>query len=844
MPAKKQAAPAGSGPRAAKKTPDAGSGVTPRSRAARVKALKEDVQRHILSFLGNDAALASKHDYFKALAYTVRERMAEAWIRTQRSYYERGSKRVYYLSLEFLPGRSLLNNILCLDLEPECRSLLAEFGLSLEDVAELEWDAGLGNGGLGRLASCYLDSMASLGIPAYGYGIRYDYGIFYQLIQDGWQLERPDNWLRFGNPWEFERPQHLYPVEFGGEVRTYYDSQARQRHQWLSGEHVMAMACDMLVPGYRNNTVINMRLWAARSSRDFDLDFFNNGEYIRAIEHKTRSENISKVLYPSDAVAENLELRLKQQYFFVSATFQDIMRRHRKDHPTMENLHDYVAVQLNDTHPSIAVPELMRLLLDQELMDWDQAWDITVKTFGYTNHTVMPEALEHWPVDLMARVLPRHMQIIYEINHRFLEQAAERFPDDGDRLRRMSLIAEDNGRRVRMAHLAIVGSHAVNGVSALHSDILRKSVFRDFAEMFPERFQNKTNGVTPRRWLGLCNPGLTGLLEEALGPGLLTDLSRLSGLKDLAPDAAFQARWLEQRRRNKKRLADYVLYKVGVRLDWNALFDVQVKRIHEYKRQLLNILHVIVLYNRLRDGIPGSTPAPRAHIFGGKAAPSYRMAKLIIKLINSVAERVNTDPLASESLKVVFLPNYCVSSAEKIIPGADLSEQISLAGTEASGTSNMKFALNGALTIGALDGANVEIREAVGPENFFHFGLTAGEADGLKARGYDPRACYECDPELKRAVDMVAQGHFSPLAPDLFRPITDGLLLHGDPYMVLADFRAYADCQERAARAFLRQDRWAEMSIRNTAGMGFFSSDRAVREYARDIWGARTKDEE
>ncbi|HMM39402.1 MAG TPA: glycogen/starch/alpha-glucan phosphorylase [Desulfovibrio sp.] len=798
--------------------------------------LKADIERHILSFLGNDAALASKHDYFKALAYTVRERMAERWIKTQRAYYLRGAKRVYYLSLEFLPGRSLWNNILCLGLERECVRTLEEFGVNPEDIVELEWDAGLGNGGLGRLASCYLDSMATMGIPAYGYGIRYDYGIFYQLIQDGWQLERPDNWLRFGNPWEFERPQHLYPVEFFGEVRTYYDSHNRLRHQWVSGEHVMAMACDMLVPGYQNGNVINMRLWAAKSSREFDLDFFNNGEYIKAIEHKTSSENISKVLYPSDAVAENQELRLKQQYFFVSATFQDIMRRHRKDHPSMENLHRYVAVQLNDTHPAIAIPELMRLLLDQELMDWDQAWEITRKTFAYTNHTVMPEALERWPVDLLTRVLPRHMQIIYEINHRFLEEVAAHSPGDEGRLRRMSLIEEGRNRRVRMAHLAIVGSHAVNGVSVLHSDIIRNQVFRDFSDLDPGLFQNKTNGVTPRRWLRLCNPGLSGLLAETLGPDFLTDLDRLERLAPLAADAAFRERWEDVRRRNKKRLADYVLHKVGARLDWDGLFDVQVKRIHEYKRQFLNILHVVVLLNRLRDGVPGPN-VPRAHIFGGKAAPGYRVAKLIIKLINSVAERVNAEPAAQELLKVVFLPNYCVSTAERIIPGADISEQISLAGTEASGTSNMKFALNGALTVGTLDGANVEIREAVGPENFFHFGLDAVEVSEVKARGHNPWEHYSRDPELKRAIDMIAGGHFSPLEPDLFRPLVDGLLRQGDPFLVLADFRSYADCQERAARAFLRKDRWTAMSIRNTAGMGRFSSDRAVMEYARDIWG-------
>ncbi|MBI5518567.1 MAG: glycogen/starch/alpha-glucan phosphorylase [Desulfovibrio sp.] len=813
--------------------------IVPPAQCSPVENLKEEIRRHMFAFLGKDITRAGIHDYYTALAYTMREKMAEHWIRTQRSYYDASAKRVYYLSLEFLVGRSLKNNVLCLGMEEQVREALAEMGQDFDEVAETEWDAGLGNGGLGRLASCYLDSLATLNIPGYGYGIRYEYGIFHQSIQDGWQVERPDNWLRFGNPWEYDRAGYLYPVQFGGEVRAYTDDQGRLRAVWEGGEKVMAMAYDMMVPGYENGNVINMRLWSAKSSRDFDLEFFNSGAYLRAIEDKAKSENISKVLYPTDSFAEGQELRLKQQYFFVAATFQDIVRRHLKHHQGFEDLPNLVAVQLNDTHPAIAIPELMRILLDDHLLPWEKAWEICVGTFAYTNHTVMPEALEHWSVDLMARVLPRHMQIIFEINRRFLDDIRKHYPGDDARLSRMSLIAEDYGKRVRMANLAVLGSHSVNGVSALHTEILKASTFRDFAELFPERFNNKTNGITPRRWLRQCNPGLTELIGEAIGGTFITKLERLQELKPFAKDAEFRARWAKVKHRNKQRLSEYVLHKIDRKLDPNSLFDVQVKRIHEYKRQLLNVLHVVSLYDDLRSGKLGRDIVPRTVLFGGKAAPGYRMAKLIIRLIHAVAETISREPKCRELLTVAFLPNYCVSNAEKIIPGTELSEQISLAGTEASGTGNMKFALNGALTIGTLDGANIEIRERVGAENFFLFGHTTPEVNEIKARGYNPWDCYSKDETLHRVLDLIASGHFSPLQPDLFRPIVDSLLKDGDRWMLLADFRSYVDTQKEVAKLYRSRELWLEKSILNTAGMGYFSSDRAIAEYARDIWGVQ-----
>ncbi|MFW6180540.1 MAG: glycogen/starch/alpha-glucan phosphorylase [Spirochaetota bacterium] len=841
-----------------------------------------------------DEYSATPNDLFRSLALAVRDRLVERWVDTQQTYYRRPAKRVYYLSLEFLMGRALGNALLALGIGGSAERAMRELGLSLEELEELEYDAGLGNGGLGRLAACFLDSMATLGLPAYGYGIRYEYGIFFQRIRDGWQVETPDNWLRYGNPWEVGRPEHLYPVRFYGRVRSYRDDQGRLRHDWVDTEQVMAMAYDTAVPGFRNGTVNTLRLWAAKSTREFDLDYFNHGDYERAVWDKDRSETISKVLYPNDNLALGKELRLKQEYFFVSATLQDILRRYRKLHPRgWDRLPEEVAVQLNDTHPAVAVAELMRILVDRELLGWEEAWDITVRVFGYTNHTILPEALEKWPVSLFERLLPRHLEIIHEINRRFLEEVAGRWPGDVDRLRRVSLIEEGPEKRVRMAHLALVGSHAVNGVSALHTDLLRARVFRDFHEMWPGRFVSLTNGITQRRWLGLCNPGLSALITEAIGDGWLADLDRLRELAPLAGDPEFKRRWLAVKEGNKQLLAGHIRAATGIEIyggqrpggagaaggagvapaglpgssipPGRVLFDCQVKRIHEYKRQLLNVLHTVWLYNRIAGGGGahagrwdaegrwaetgraaeqgqaagpglGAEPVPRVKIFAGKAAPGYARAKLIIKLITAVADRVNADPAARGRLMVVFLENYGVSLAQRIIPAADLSEQISTAGTEASGTGNMKFALNGALTVGTLDGANVEIAEEVGRENLFIFGHDAAQVEELKTSGYDPRRVYRDNPELREVLDMIGSGVFSPGDPGLFAPIVDSLLAGGDPYLHLADFPLYIACQERVDRAFRTPEEWARLSILNVAGMGKFSSDRTVREYAEKVW--------
>ncbi|OHD23775.1 MAG: glycogen phosphorylase [Spirochaetes bacterium GWB1_66_5] len=804
-----------------------------------VESLKESFVHNLEFALAKDEYSATDHDNFKSLALTVRDRLFERWIETQQSYYARKSKRVYYLSLEFLMGRALGNAILNLGLEDRATQAMQELGYELEKLEDWEYDAGLGNGGLGRLAACFLDSMATLALPAYGYGIRYEFGIFFQRIRGGAQVETPDNWLRYGNPWEVERPEYLYPVHFYGQVNSRTDVDGVLRFLWADTQVIMAMAYDTPIPGYRNNTVNNMRLWAAKSTREFDLDYFNHGDYERAVSDKAQSETISKVLYPNDNVFEGRELRLKQEYFFVSATLQDILRRFKKSSSGgFADFPDQVAVQLNDTHPAVAIPELMRILLDQERLGWEEAWAITVGTFGYTNHTILPEALERWPVSLFGYVLPRHLQILYEINRRFLEQVTARWPNEPERLRRMSLFEEDGEKKVRMAHLAVVGSHSVNGVSSLHSEILKAQLFRDFYELWPERFNNKTNGITPRRWLRLCNPALSRLISERIGEDWVRDLDQLRRLEPLAEDPRFRESWREVKLANKQRLAECVRSLTGITVDPRSLFDCQVKRIHEYKRQLLNLLHVLALYNHLKAN-PGAQVVPRTVIFAGKAAPGYAMAKLIIRLIHAAAERVNDDPDLDGRLKVVFLPNYGVSLAERIMPGADLSEQISTAGTEASGTGNMKFALNGALTIGTLDGANVEIREEVGEENFFLFGLTAAEVAQQQARGYDPRELFDSNPTLRGALDLIASGALSPGQPDLFVPIVAGLLDHGDPYMLLEDFDSYLNCQQRVAAAYRDQEAWTRMSILNVARMGRFSSDRTIREYADEIWGVR-----
>ncbi|TAN44287.1 MAG: glycogen/starch/alpha-glucan phosphorylase [Nitrospirae bacterium] len=797
--------------------------------------LRKNLHRLINTMLGNDFYPPRKDTFYNGLAYYVRERLIDRWLTAQRSYYHTKAKRVYYLSMEFLPGPFLKNYIINLHMEEECRKALEDSGFDLDQLAEEESDPGLGNGGLGRLASCYMDSLACLDIPSYGYGIRYDYGIFQQNIVNGHQVEICDNWLMNGNPWEIARRNFLYTVKFYGRSEQYTDDSGNIRRRWVDTDNVSAMACDTLIPGYGTNTVNNMRLWAAMSSKDFNLQFFNSGDYMRAMKAKVLTENISKVLYPSDEAEQGKELRLKQQYFFVAATFQDIMRRYKKKHTSFEDLPNLVAVQLNDTHPSISIAELMRILIDEETMDWDTAWGLCVKTFAYTNHTVLPEALETWPVSLFGRLLPRHLEIIYEINHRFLQEVEKRYPGNTDMLSRMSIIQEGSEKRVRMAHLAIVGSHSVNGVAALHTNILKTRLFRDFDLFFPGRFKNITNGITQRRWLLQANPGLSGLITSTVGPHWIRDLYELKKLIPRSDEKKFRALWRKVKLDNKKLLAHYILQKTGIEVNEHSMFDMQTKRIHEYKRQLLNLLHVITLYNRIKESTADNF-VPRTVIFGGKAAPGYFMAKLTIKLINSVAAVVNADPDVKGKLKVVFLPNYCVSLAEKVVSAADLSEQISTAGLEASGTGNMKFALNGALTIGTLDGANIEIMEEVGEKNIFIFGLKVEEVEGLRNKGYDPYEYYRNDAELKKAVDMIGSGYFSPEKPDLFLPIKKALLDYGDMYFLMADYRDFVRCQEEVSRVYTDKEEWTRRSIMNTANMGKFSSDRAVMEYANNIW--------
>jgi starch phosphorylase len=803
-----------------------------------VPGIKRTILNHLLIFQGRDPERTGNFDLYKAMAFAVRDFMVEKWINTQKGYYAHNQKRVYYLSLEFLIGRSLGNSLINMGLGDKVEQALMEMGYDLDEIREEEEDAALGNGGLGRLAACFMDSVATMNIPAYGYGINYEYGLFHQKIIDGYQVESPDNWLRFGTPWEFERSLPLHPVHFYGKVNTTVDEMGRFRSEWVDTELVMANACDVLIPGYRNDTVINMRLWQAKASRELDLSFFGRGDYIGAVMNKVKSETISKLLYPPDEASAGRELRLKQQYFFVAATFQDIFRRFNKNCKDFTKFSEMVAVQLNDTHPSIAIPELMRLLLDKYGLGWEKAWDITVKTFGYTNHTLMPEALETWSVDLMGQVLPRHLQIIYEINQRFLDQVKERYPGNDSKLRAMSLIDEGPPKRVRMANLAIVGSHSVNGVAALHTHLLRTRLFKDFDEFFPGRFNNKTNGITPRRWLLKCNTGLSALISSVIGEGWITDLDQLRGLVPLAEDAGFQQKFREAKHQNKLRLAKVIKNLCNLDVNPESLFDVQVKRIHEYKRQLLNLLHVINLYHRIVTN-PDENLTPRTVIFAGKAAPSYWKAKLIIKFINAVAGVINHDPRVGDRLKVAFIPNYGVSLAEKIIPAADLSEQISTAGTEASGTGNMKFSLNGALTIGTLDGANIEIREEVGAENFFLFGLTAEAAQWEKrSPRRTPYQIYEQNQDIKRIIDSIRGGCFNNGNKDIFLPIVNDLLdLSRDPYLHLIDLEDYLRCQAEVGVAYQDQANWTKMAILNVARMGQFSSDRTIREYAREIWG-------
>lgn len=803
-----------------------------------VASIQKTLIHHLHYTLAKDQYTATKRDCYNALAYTIRDYLIERWIETQRTYYDKDAKRVYYLSLEYLMGQSLKNNLINLKLYDICNQALTGLGYNLEELSTIEWDAGLGNGGLGRLAACYLDSMATIGLAGYGYGIRYEYGIFYQKIENGYQVETPDNWLRYGNPWEIGRPEYIYPVCYGGRIHQYVDKNGQLQFEWVDREEVIAMAHDTPIPGYSNGTVNTMRLWGAKSARGFDLNYFNHGDYIRAVEDRNRTENITRVLYPNDNVFEGKELRLKQEYFLVSATLQDILRRYKKGHENFDQFKDKVAIQLNDTHPSLAVPELMRILIDQENITWDKAWDITVNTLGYTNHTILPEALEKWPVQLLEQVLPRHLQIIYEINRRFLEEVSRRFPGDVGRLSRMSLIEEGPQKKVRMANLSIVGSHQVNGVSALHSKLLQTHLFKDFNELYKGRFINVTNGITPRRWLRLANPELASLITDHIGDTWITHLNELEKLVKLADNSDFRQKWAQVKHRNKEKLARSIRFSHDIVLNIDSLFDCQVKRFHEYKRQLLNVLHVIALYNFMKAN-PDAKVVPRTVIFSGKAAPGYYMAKLIIKLINCVADKVNNDPAIKDKLKVIFMANYRVTLAEMIIPATDLSEQISTAGYEASGTSNMKFALNGALTIGTLDGANIEIKDAVGDDNIFIFGLNADQVMNLRQTGYNPWEYYNKNPELKQVIDMIQKGYFSPSQPHLFQPIVDSLLSGGDHYLLLADYADYAACQDKVRAAYTNQDLWIRKSILNVARIGLFSSDRAVQEYADKIWHAK-----
>jgi glycogen phosphorylase len=801
-------------------------------------ALALDIRRYFGSFLGRDKYCRSSHYSYQALVLALRDRLMERWKRTRYAYEEAQVKHAYYLSLEFLMGRTLNNALLNLDLGEATEEVLRQFGLEIEELVDNENDAGLGNGGLGRLAACFLDSCATLQLPVMGYGIRYEYGMFNQRVENGRQVEKPDHWLRNGNPWELERPEHTRRIQYFGHTEYYSDANGRLHARWVGSNDVLAVPFDTPIPGFRNGTANVLRLWKAAATDEFDLGEFNAGAYAESVAAKNAAENITMVLYPNDASENGKELRLKQQYFLASASLQDVLEHwelhHGNDFSRFAELNCF---QLNDTHPTCAVPELMRLLLDEHGLEWDDAWDMVSRTMAYTNHTLLPEALEKWPVRMFGCLLPRLLEIIYEINARFLKQVARRWPGDNERLARMSLIEEGAEPQVRMAYLAIVGSFSVNGVAALHSELLRQGLFRDFHELWPLKFNNKTNGVTPRRWIASANPELKRLIDATIGTDWITRLDVLRALAPHADDAAFRARWAAVKHAGKVRLAQLIKRDCNVVFDPAALFDVQVKRIHEYKRQLLNVLHVIHLYARLKDGKADAEGGwtPRCVLIGGKAAPGYYMAKNIITLICKVADTINDDETLRDHLKLAFLPNYRVSAMEIIAPGSDLSEQISTAGKEASGTGNMKFMMNGAVTIGTLDGANIEIREEVGDDNFFLFGLTAGEVEAAR-RAYDPDAIIAADADLKRVMDLIESGHFNQFEPGLFEPIVQAIRSRHDPWLVAADFRSYVAAQERAAAAYLDRDRWLRMSILNTAASGKFSTDRTMQEYNAEIW--------
>jgi len=795
---------------------------------------KKALQSHLVYSIFKTEQVATPRDWYSTTAYTVRDHVIERWVKTVEKYAEEDPKRIYYLSLEFLIGRMLSNASLNLGVDTEIKKGLNALGHKIENVVEWEHDAALGNGGLGRLAACFLDSMATMDIPGMGYGIRYEYGMFRQSIDNGQQIENPDNWLRYGNIWEFQRPASIYTVNFYGRVVEFENGSSIESH-WIDADSVVAMAYDVPIPGYATQTVNTLRLWSAKSAKEFNLNQFNDGNYELAVEGRNASESISKVLYPNDASASGRELRLKQQYFFVSASIQDILHRFLLKHDDWTKLPDKIVIQLNDTHPSIAVAEMMYQLVDIHRLDWDFAWSLAEKIFAYTNHTLMPEALETWSFDLFNTLLPRHLAIILRINHTFLEKVNHQFPGDSDLLRRVSIIDETNGRSVRMAHLAVIGSFKVNGVAALHSDLLKKTLFADFHRIFPNKFANVTNGITPRRWLNQCNPELTLLIEKVIGKKFQRDLDKLRLLTPLAEDAQFRKAFRKVKHKNKVKLANKIEELMGIKINPNSMFDIQIKRIHEYKRQLLNILHVITLYNRIRKG-QAKNAVPRVVIFGGKAAPGYWMAKLIIRLINDVAAIINEDLAVGDQLKVIFYPNYDVSAAELLFPASDLSEQISTAGTEASGTGNMKMALNGALTIGTLDGANVEIMQEVGDENIFIFGLKADEVSVTKSNGYNPWDYYNSNPELKETLDMITSGYFSIEEPGRYQAIFDNLLNKGDQYLLLADYASYIQTQEHVSELYKDKEEWSRRAILNVARMGKFSSDRSIREYADNIW--------
>ncbi len=795
-----------------------------------VDSLIRSFNFHLTCTLAKDEFSATNQDRYQALALAVRDRLVGRWIHTQQTYHKNNVKRICYLSLEFLIGRAMGNNVISLLLEDTCREAMKRLGLDWDVLRDIEVDAALGNGGLGRLAACFLDSMATLKLPGIGYGIRYDYGVFRQRLENGYQVEDPDNWLRYGNPWEVAHPELSFIVNFEGRA----EPRGHDRWTWVGARPIVGMAYDTPIVGYGSYNVNNLRLWSARATDEFHFQDFSRGSYVEAVEDKVMAENLTKVLYPNDAVYAGRELRLRQQYFFVSCSIQDIVRRFKSDNKDWQQFPDKVFIQMNDTHPALVVAELMRILMDKEDLDYDVAWELTVNSTGYTNHTLLPEALERWPVSMFERLLPRHLHIIYEINSRFIRKVATRYPGDLDRLRRMSLIQEEPEKAVRMANLAVVGSRSTNGVAAIHSRLLREGILRDFWEFFPERFNNKTNGVTPRRWLLKANPRLSALIRERIGDGWITELDQLRGLEKLAEDAGFRKQIRDIKRANKVALADFIKRQVGVEVSPDSIFQVQVKRIHEYKRQLLLCLYIISLYERIKRD-PSVDVLPQTFIFGGKAAPAYQMAKLIIKLIYQIGGVINYDPEVKDRLKVIFLPDYRVSLAEKIIPAADISVQISTAGMEASGTGNMKFAMNGALTVGTLDGANIEIKEEVGDDNIFIFGLTAEEVERQRP-GYNPHRFYEQDDDIRRTIDLMRNDFFSLTEPGIFRPILQNLLEHGDYYMNLADMRGFIDAQARIDQAYRDQESWSRKAILNIARTGRFSSDRTIGEYASEIW--------